>query len=84
MKIFAMDDYKRTINSNAYKKASMNYKFNMLENRLVDFGSVYNHIVWTDDKIKKWQLECPKENSSNQFNCWLENKFKYLEKCLGL
>ena len=34
MKIFAMDDSKRTIDSEDYKKSCMNYQFNMLENRL--------------------------------------------------
>lgn len=75
MKIFAMDDWKRTINSDDYKIASMNYKFNMLENRLTEFGSVRQHCLWTDKKIKEWQKERTDEYSTEQYNEWLENKF---------
>lgn len=75
MKIFAIDDYKKIVNSDTYKKASMNYKFNMLENRLTDFGSVIQHCFWTDEKIKQWHKERPEENSTTQFNKWLENQF---------
>lgn len=75
MKIFAIDDYKKIVNSEAYKKASMNYKFNMLENRLTDFVSVIQHCFWTDEKVKQWHEERPEENSTTQFNKWLENQF---------
>lgn len=84
MKIFAMDDHIRTINSEAYKKASMNYKFNMLENNFTSFGSVMQHIRWTDKKIKQWNKERPEEKLTEQFNKWLEEKFNQYKKILKI
>lgn len=84
MKIFAMDDHIRTINSKAYKKASMNYKFNMLENNFTSFGSVMQHIRWTDEKIKQWNKERPEENLTEQFNKWLEEKFNQYKRILKI
>ena len=84
MKIFAMDDYKRTINSNDYKKASMNYQFNMLENRLIKIDSVFNHILWTDKKINEWNKERSEENTPEQFNEWLEEQFNKHKKMLNI
>ncbi|MCI8587592.1 MAG: hypothetical protein HFJ49_03145 [Clostridia bacterium] len=81
MKIFAIDDYKKIVNSEDYKKACMNYKFNMLENKIEKLDSVFQHIRWTDAKIKQWNKERPLENSSTQFNEWLEMKMKqYIEQ----
>ncbi len=80
MKIFAMDDYTRIINSEFYKKACMNYQFNMLENRLFSFTSVYQHIVWTDKKIEQWKKERPGETTSEQYNNWLEEKFNQYKR----
>lgn len=82
MKIFAMDDHIRTINSIDYKKACMNYKFNMLENRLVKFSKTVQHILWTDIKVAQWKKERPKEHSSEQYNNWLEEKFQQYKKGL--
>ena len=84
MKIFAMDDYKRVINSEDYTKASMNYQFNMLENNLFKFGSVIQHILWTDKKIKQWQKERPQETTTEQFNEWLEKEFIFYKKILNV
>lgn len=84
MKIFAMDDYIRTINSEAYKNASMNYQFNMLENSLTEFGTVRQHCLWTDEKIRKWNKERPEEYSAIQFNKWLEDKFNQYKKILRI
>ena len=82
MKIFAMDDYKRVINSEAYKKACMNYQFNMLENKFTEFRGMVQHCMWTDGKVKQWQEECPEQNSSKQYNEWLEYKFEELKRKL--
>lgn len=84
MKIFAMDDHIRTINSEDYKKASMNYQFNMLENNFTSLGNVIQHIKWTDEKIKQWNKERPEENLSKQFNTWLEEKFNEYKKILKI
>lgn len=84
MKIFAMDDHKRVINSKAYKKASMNYQFNMLENNLTEFGEVMQHILWTDKKIKQWHEERPQEKTIEQYNEWLEEKFIQYKEILRI
>lgn len=84
MKIFAMDDHIRTINSEDYKKASMNYQFNMLENNFTSFGSAMQHIKWTDEKIKQWNKERPEEKLTEQFNKWLEEKFNQYKKILKI
>lgn len=84
MKIFAMDDHKRVINSEAYKKASMNYQFNMLENNLTEFGKVRQHILWTDKKVTQWNKERPKETTTEQYNKWLEEKFVQYKKMLRI
>lgn len=82
MKIFAMDDYKRVINSEDYKRACMNYQFNMLENRFTEFKGMVQHCIWTDKKVKQWQEECPGQYSPKQYNEWLENKFEKFKKKL--
>ena len=84
MKIFAMDDYIRTINSEDYKKASMNYQFNMLENRLKEFGSVLQHYIWTDKKLKQWNNDRPDETTTQQYNEWLEEKFIQFKKLINI
>lgn len=84
MKIFAMDDYKRVISSEAYQRACMNYQFNMLENSFTAFGGVVQHCIWTNRKVKEWHKECPQEYSSKQYNEWLERKFKEYKKRLGI
>lgn len=84
MKIFAMDDHIRVINSEAYKKACMNYQFNMLENNFTNFGSVNQHIRWTDEKIKQWNKERLEEKLTEQFNIWLEEKFKHYKEILNI
>ncbi len=84
MKIFAMDDHIRVINSEDYKKACINYQFNMLENNFTNFGSVIQHIRWTDTKIKQWNKERPEEKLTEQFNAWLEEKFNQYKKILKI
>lgn len=84
MKIFAIDDYTRIISSKLYKASCMNYQFNMLENRLFDFAGMYQHIVWTDKKVRQWEKERPNETTSKQYNSWLEEKFKQYKEERGI
>ena len=52
MKIFAIDDYKKIVNSEAYKKASMNYKFNITfdDKPYPDVG--ISHYLWENGYSK--------------------------------
>lgn len=74
MKIFAIDDYTRIVNSELYKKSCMNYQFNMLENKLFEFAGVRQHTFWTDKKIEQWKKEKPNETTTEQYNNWLKEK----------
>lgn len=82
MKIFAVDDYAKVINSSDYKRACTNCQFNMLENRLTNLPQVIQHILWTDNKVKQWEKECPSQHLVKEYNNWLENKFNEYKQSL--